>query len=77
MIPARMEDALQRYATDRNPVGDFLTAVLENNLLRAVSHADSINIQLLPDYVRYAYNQMPAACWGSPEKVTAWLNRKE
>ena len=69
----QMIDALDRYAQHRQPVGDFLRAVLENNLQSAVGHADDDNLRNLPAFVGYLYNEMPAPCWGSPEKVKAWL----
>lgn len=69
----QMIAALDRYAQHRQPVGDFLTAVLENNLSEAVGHADDDNLRNLPAFVGYLYNEMPSPCWGSPEKVKAWL----
>ena len=69
----QMIDALDRYAQHRQPVGDFLRAVLENNLQSAVGHADDDNLRNLPAFVGYLYNEMPSPCWGSPEKVKAWL----
>jgi hypothetical protein len=39
--------------------------------------ADTSNLYNLPAYVIYLYNEMPAACWGSPEKVKAWLENAQ
>jgi hypothetical protein len=64
---------LDAYINDHLPVGSFLTAVLENNLSKAVGRADSRNLPLLADYVRYLYNEAPNACWGSRERVAQWL----
>jgi hypothetical protein len=71
-IPARMADGLQRWIERGIPPGSFLTAVLENNLKEAVCRADEENLFNLPAYVGYLYNEAPAPCWGSPEKVSAW-----
>lgn len=68
-----LKDQIDEYVRERTYVGGFLAAVLENDLRNAVSRADGLNLSLLPDYVRYLYNHCPAPCWGSPEKVEAWL----
>jgi hypothetical protein len=70
-------DGLSRYITHRIPTGDFLTAVLENNLLETVSYADNDNILVIPEIVRFCYNNLPSLSWGSPEKVQKWLERRE
>lgn len=68
-----LKDAVDRYAREKIPVGDFLTAVICNNLEGACSRADDRNIHMIPVYVAYLYNETPAACWGSKEKMDAWL----
>jgi len=70
-------DGLVRYINDRVPAGGFLHAVLENDLKEAVARADEENMELIPIYVSWLYNEAPTACWGSPEKVAAWLKPKE
>lgn len=72
-IPERMMPALERYINDHLPPGDFLNAVLENNLREACAYADDENLENLPAFVAYLYNEAPGRCWGSPEAVTAWL----
>ena len=42
----------------------------------AVGRADQDNAATLGEIVRYVYNDLPALCWGSPEKVATWLERK-
>ena len=72
-IPDRMMPHLLRYIERHEPVGDFLTAVLENNLREACARADDENQANLPAYLGYLHNEAPGKCWGSPEKVRAWL----
>lgn len=67
--------ALQRYAAERQPLGDFLMAVLRNDLTDAAMRADEYNGASLPAIVLYCANMLPAECWGSPEKVAAWLTK--
>lgn len=75
-ISDRMMGGLHRYINERIKPGDFLTAVLENNLSEACSRADDENIKNLPAFVAYLYNNAPSTCWGSPEKVAEWLKRE-
>ena len=75
-IPDRMMGGLKRYIEDGTEPGGFLTAVLENDLERAVSNADEENMANLPAYVAYLYNEAPMGCWGSRKRVIAHMNRK-
>lgn len=65
--------AIDKYVADGTPVGDFVRAVLENDLRGAVCHADEQNLRDLAEIVKHVYNNIPSGCWGSPEKVSAWL----
>jgi len=53
-------------------VGDFLNAVLSNDLFRAMAHGDRENVRRLDAITKYIYNRMPSVCWGSKEKVRRW-----
>jgi len=53
--------------------GDFLQAVLRNDLLEAVTRADSDNLRDLRDITKFVYNCAPAKCWRTPEKVNGWI----
>lgn len=74
-IPDRMMPALEGWTLRGEPVGDFLHAVLTNNLRGACERADDENIVNLPAYIAYLYNEAPSPCWGSPEKVKAWADK--
>jgi hypothetical protein len=71
-IPEYTMSALKRYVVDGIHPGGFLMAVLENDLSRAVSAADDQNIKVIPQIACFIYNRVPAHCWGSREKVSAW-----
>jgi hypothetical protein len=75
-IPERMQDALKRYVLEGVAPGQFLTAVITNDLQRAVNHADSENAPLLKVYVQWFYNVAPAGCWGSRAVMLAWINQQ-
>lgn len=76
MIPDYTMRGLRQYADDHQPVGGFLTAVLSNDLKGAFGRADENNRAAMFDIVSYCYNDIPSECWGSPEKVEAWLSRR-
>ncbi len=69
--------AINRYAKDHVPTGDFLYAVLTNNLAESIGCADEENLRDLVEIVRYIYNHIPYISWGSKEKVAAWLAQRE
>ena len=59
------------------PTGDFLYAVLTNNLKEAIGTADEENMADLAEIVRYCYMEIPGSCWGSPDKVKEWQQMKQ
>jgi len=79
LIPEHIRESVKNYIEDGCPVGDFLQAVIRNELCEAVGRADSINRNRLYDIIYFFYNFAPGACWGSPEKMQAWMemHRKE
>lgn len=72
-IPPYMTEGIHRYIYEGIKPGGFLSAVIENNLIQAVSHADDENIKLIPQYVSYFYNEAPSACWGNRYNVDTWI----
>lgn len=68
-------ESLERYINHGIAPGGFLTAVLENNLERAVSRADLYNQKTLVDIVRLIYNHAPRGCWGYEGVVAEWKER--
>jgi hypothetical protein len=73
MIKQSVIAEFRRYVDQHCPSGDFLHAVLSNDLTEAVQRADDDNLAVLPEIVRYCCNEIPGLCWGSPELVRAWL----
>jgi hypothetical protein len=72
-IPLPILEGLRHYAIHHVPVGDFLTAVLSNKLVESFGRADEHSTRAMWSIVNYCYNVLPSPCWGSPEKVKAWL----
>ena len=76
-IPDRMAGALNLYIDQGIMPGDFLVAVLEHDLFGAVGRADDENLDNLPAFVAFIYNEAPGNCHGSREKVQAWAEHLE
>lgn len=72
-IPAGIWNGIRRYVDHHSEVGDFLTAVLSNNLTEAFARADVHSTAAMHAIMTYLYNEVPSTCWGSPERVAAWL----
>ena len=72
-VPKCMRDGLLRYLEERIEPGQCLRAILENNLHEAFSRADDEVMENMHAIVAYLYNEAPSPSWGSPAKVTAWL----
>ena len=71
-LPGHMQPGIARWALFGIYPGDFLTAVIESNLFRAVGKADGTNVKLLPEYCAFFYNYAPSECYGSEAKAKAW-----
>lgn len=75
-VPEHTCGAIERYVFDHYGPGRFLTAVLCNDLMAAVAHADSQNIVALKEICLFIYNQVPSCAWGSPKNVAEWLDNR-
>ena len=73
VIPDYMRNGIDLYIDHGITPGDFLTAVICNDLVGAVGRADSTNIHNLPAYANFFYNYAPSPCWGSKAKMDAWV----
>ena len=73
---ARIPDStlwgLCRWVERALPPGDFLGAVLANDLRESFARADDRNRAALFHIVRWLHNYAPGGCWGSPEAVAQW-----
>lgn len=78
-IPDYMQSVVLEWIHDGRPVGNFLGAVIDNDLKEACKRADLQNRYLIFDYVEFFYNRAPMMCWGSPENRAAWaeMGREE
>ena len=72
MISIIMKDAFDRYM-DGIPPGNFMYAILTNNLTRAAQSADSDNASSLSDIAKFMVYYLPMPCYGSDKEVKEWL----
>ena len=72
LIEPRFKDGIQRWIEYGIPGGGFLDCVLRNDLCGAIGAADSSALENIPHIVAYLYNDCPADCWGSPERLKSW-----
>ncbi len=72
-VPVHLCGGLVRYIVDHVRTGDFLLACLENDLSNAYRRADDVSRERIGALVAFLWWEAPADCWGSVEKVKAWL----
>ncbi len=77
MCPPGVVDALRRFANDGVDPGDFLLAVIANDLVEAFCKADEKNLEALPHIVAWVYNYMPIAACKSYEHVYRWMSDRK
>lgn len=75
-IPEHMVEGLDLYINHGIEPGSFLMAVLCNDLMESCARADHVNIHALPAFCGYLYNHAPPQCYGSRQKVQAWITTK-
>lgn len=76
-VKENIKEALKDYVERRIEPGGFLYAVLSNDLKGAFARADSYNRASLFQILQFCWMEIPATCWGSVEKVEAWLSNEE
>ena len=76
-IPGRMMGGIRRYVQYGIIPGDFLQAVISNNLVEAVKKADYGNIDNLPAYASYLHEEVPSNIWGSKEIMLKYSKDKQ
>lgn len=72
-LPAHMQDTARRYVEAGIPGGSFFTAVVSNDFMQAFSRADDSNTDAMRDWAMWLYNDAPCGCYGSQDKVRAWI----
>lgn len=71
-IPGAILLAINNHVLRGQRCGNFVTAVLSNDLTEAVNRADDECQKCLHTIIRYLYNNCPGGCWGSKKKMDDW-----
>ncbi len=75
-IPAYMHYGVVSYVEDGAPVGDFLEAIISNNLVSSFAAADGDNVLCIRAYADLLYNHFPSGSWGSRDAYKEWIAHK-
>ena len=75
-LPTTMLAPLYAYVLDHEQPGGFLTAVITNDLVGAITKADIANSKHLRKWVLFFHWHTPSACHGSQAHMDAWLRKK-
>ena len=71
-----LKRGLQLYLERGIETGSGLGAVLEGDLWKAGNTLDSNNWKHLRELMGWIYNNPPAICYGSKEKVAKWISHR-
>ena len=66
---------LLNYKEHGIPMGDFLYAVLTNDLLSAFMCADEQNAMDMREIALFVYENLPAISHGTPQRVKNWMRQ--
>lgn len=67
-----MVPGLKLYIEEGIDLGDFMMAMLTNDLRETFGRTDENNRANIFEWVVWLWNEFPANAWGSPEKVAAY-----
>ena len=71
-VPIHLLEALVRWGKKECITGDFLGAVLSNDLMEAIGRADDDSMASLKYIAMFIYNELPRDCHGSKDIVSQW-----
>ncbi len=71
-LPFNLRPGLVRHVLIGQPTGDFLFALLSNDLADTVGRADPESLATLRELVRFVRTCTPPLCHGSRAAVKAW-----
>src|SRR5438552_2539481 len=72
ILPEHLRESLDTYVETGRPTGDFLRAVINNDLKDAVARADTENLHIIPAIVGYLSNECQTGSWGHARAWEEW-----
>ena len=76
VLPEHLRKGLEEHIERGHIPGDFLVAVISNNLMAALSLADETSKAALDDILQFMWNAAPSASWGSKEFMMRWSQKE-
>ncbi len=76
-VPINLRHGLQRYIEEGIPAGNFLEAILRNDLKGACHSGDPVTVTHLPSIVKWLWNFAPMNCHGSESSVRGWTEARQ
>lgn len=76
-VPDHTRQSFEDYLLRGLPPGSFMSAVLRNDFVAAVCHADHVNREHLPGIAKWMLNHAPSISWGNEQAVRDWVDDKE
>jgi hypothetical protein len=76
LVPEHMRDGLVLWIEHGIMTGNFMTALMENDLMEAMGRADDENANNIKSWCIFLYSYAPRGCFGSPERVKMWRSHK-
>ena len=72
LVPPHLRNGMREYIQRGHVPGDFLQALIANDLNDALSRADEISMGSLGVLTTWLYNDAPGGSWGSRGILHAW-----
>jgi len=76
-LPEHIRGGMQRWIEHGIKPGNFLQAVIRNDLVDSFGQADEINLAAIFDIVEFMYNEAPGNCWITKENIKNWEGTKK
>jgi hypothetical protein len=72
-IPKETKEAIERYVNAGLDPGDFLQAIMSNDLMGACKLADEHNLRAIVAIAQHVYSNVPMNCHGTKDIVRLWI----
>ncbi len=72
LVPPHLREGLREYIQRGHLPGDYLQAVIANDLNEALSRGDETSLIFLRVLTTWLYNDAPGGSWGSRAIMSAW-----
>ncbi len=75
LVPPHLRGGMREYIQRGHVPGDFLQALIANDLNDALIRGDEISLAVLRVLTAWLYNDAPGGSWGSRGILNAWSTR--